>query len=248
PFMFWERAEALGQILQNYVQQMLKEADKDYGFHKFTDITSTMDHIISSTSAFRGDIQRTLETHNITIHQFSQELEGFFELIVNRLEDEFPSPDKAPSHAERAVMVNYVLDQTEETLLHLTARSGIQGDIVVNYFSVLRPHVEVLTVAVGDVIEQHPNLIATAVCSVAVLLIPEWWLLRPLFSMFGFGPGGPVKGSVAAWLQRRFWGGTVKSGSWFALLQEAAMSTRPWHWVRIMWASVVAWIVAHMPF
>ena len=82
------------------------------------------------------------------------------------------------------------------------------------------------------------------------MLIPESWILRPLLSMMGYGPYGPIKGrqsiddyhrqmdlsyyeplgSPAAWAQRRLWGAAVSKGSWFAFLQRAGMkgiSVRP---------------------
>lgn len=37
-------------------------------------------------------------------------------------------------------------------------------------------------------------LLKTLLFTAASLIIPEFWLLRPLLSVFGFGPLGPVKG------------------------------------------------------
>lgn len=95
----------------------------------------------------------------------------------------------------------------------------------------------------GDINEQHPRLLPMLAFSVAGMLIPESWILRPLLSLFGFGPAGPVKGaqrshsynmaqfnpvgSAAAWLQRYFWGAAVRAGSWFSLLQAAGMGMIP---------------------
>ena len=106
------------------------------------------------------------------------------------------------------------------------------------------------TYHIGDINEQHPQLLTTLVFSVATLLIPESWILRPFLSLLGFGPAGPIKGalkhqnhtfeahvsavgSAATWLQRRFWGGAVRAGSWFALLQAAGMGVIP------KWAGLV---------
>ncbi|KAH6866150.1 hypothetical protein BKA70DRAFT_1500220 [Coprinopsis sp. MPI-PUGE-AT-0042] len=50
----------------------------------------------------------------------------------------------------------------------------------------------------------------------------------PPLQGFGFGPAGPIGGSVAAWLQRRFWGGFVARGGWFAILQRAGMVGCGW--------------------
>lgn len=49
---------------------------------------------------------------------------------------------------------------------------------------------------IGDINEQHPQLLPALAFSVAALLIPESWILRPLLSVFGFGPAGPVKGAL----------------------------------------------------
>jgi hypothetical protein len=43
-------------------------------------------------------------------------------------------------------------------------------------------------------------------------------------------------GSTAAWLQSRFWGGFVKSGSWFAILQKVGM-TLTGSWIQRVIAS-----------
>lgn len=84
--------------------------------------------------------------------------------------------------------------------------------------------------------EQHP-LLETILFSGAILLIPEMWLLRPVLSIFGFGPSGPVEGrdkviadmiSVSLALPRYNRGlGAVpflgRRSSWFARLQSAGM-------------------------
>ena len=58
---------------------------------------------------------------------------------------------------------------------------------------------------------------------VVSLLIPEIPIFRGILRLLGFGLRGPVKGSAAAWLQSRLWGGAVARGSWFAMLQKAGM-------------------------
>jgi hypothetical protein len=84
------------------------------------------------------------------------------------------------------------------------------------------------------------------------MLIPEYWVLRPLLSLFGFGPTGPVKGAtavsrklgrslltyfagtIAPWAQRVFYGAAVSKGSWFAYLDKVAMTLKKpgfWGWV-----------------
>ncbi|KZP05891.1 hypothetical protein FIBSPDRAFT_681621, partial [Athelia psychrophila] len=65
----------------------------------------------------------------------------------------------------------------------------------------------------GDLIEQHPAIAGALMFSVVGMVVPQYWILRPIFTLFGFGPAGPVKGKTAAWAQRRFFGATIPAGS-----------------------------------
>ncbi|KAF8128198.1 hypothetical protein EV363DRAFT_1341128 [Boletus edulis] len=229
---FWEIAKESEKKLQDYVHDLLEAAAAYFKSTKFTDIESSMNHIVNTTATFRDDIKGALDAHNITLDAFTKELEGVFMAIVNELE-QIPPPDKAPSHAERAEMVDKVLDNTTQGLVKLAVRYGIKEEVVTIYLDALKPQVQALIVVVGDINEQHPQLLPALAFSVAVMLIPESWILRPFLSVFGFGPAGPVKGSVAAWLQRRFWGAAVEAGSWFSWLQAAGMGVLP------KWAGLV---------
>ncbi|KAF8433669.1 hypothetical protein L210DRAFT_3411540 [Boletus edulis BED1] len=225
---FWEMAKESDKKLQDYVHVLLEAAAAYFKSTKFTDIGSTMNHIVNATATFRDDIKGALDAHNITFDAFTKELEGVFMAIVNDLK-QIPHPDKAPGHAERADMVERVLDNTAQALVKLAMRYGIEEEIVTTYLSALKPQVQALIGIIGDINEQHPQLFPDLVYTVAVLLIPESWMLKPLLGLFGFGPAGPVEGagSVAAWLQRRFWGAAVEAGSWFSWLQEAGMGVLP---------------------
>ncbi|KAF8128199.1 hypothetical protein EV363DRAFT_1433238 [Boletus edulis] len=218
-----------GNCLQDCVHSLLGTAATYFESTKFTDIRVTMNHIVNATTAFRDNIKAALDAHHgppVTFDTFSEELEGIFMAIVNDLE-KIPPPDKAPSHAERTKIVDKVLDDTEQALIKLATRFGIQEEIVTTYLDALKPHVHALIVTIGDINEQHPKLFPALAFSVVVLLIPESWILRPFLRMFGFGPYGPVKGSFAAWLQSRFWGAAVAPGSWFSWLQAAGMGVLP---------------------
>jgi len=229
---FWEMAMESEKVVQDYVPRLLESAATYFKSTNFTDIKFTMNHIVSATATFRDNIKDALDAHHITFDTLTEELEGIFVVIKNDLE-KIPPPDKAPGHADREEMVDKVLDDTARELMKLATRYGIEEEIVETYILALKPQVQALTVAVGDINEQHPKLLPILAFSVAVLLIPESWILRPFLSLFGFGPAGPVKGSVAAWLQRRFWGAAVDAGSWFSWLQAAGMGVIP------KWASLV---------
>jgi len=173
---------------------------------------SAMNHIVSATATFRESLAGALEARNLAFSEFAQGLEAIFMVIMNDLEKKNP-PDKAPEHAERAKTVDKVLDTANLALTDLAEPHGVDRDVVAAYFSALRPHLHALVVALGDVNEQNPQFLPYLLRSAAVLLIPESWILLPLLRLFGFGPAGPIKGSVAARLQSHFWGATVESGS-----------------------------------
>jgi hypothetical protein len=72
----------------------------------------------------------------------------------------------------------------------------IQHVIVVTGKHILMAkHNNIIDPPLGDLTEQHPILLETLLFSGAILFIPEVWILRPVLSIFGFGPSGPVKGS-----------------------------------------------------
>ncbi|KAH0828908.1 hypothetical protein J3R83DRAFT_2327 [Lanmaoa asiatica] len=226
PADFWEMAKEYEKTLQDYVPRLLSDAASYFKSTKFTDITFAMHHIVDTTATFRDNIKGALDAHHITFDALTEELEGIFMVIVKDLE-KIPPPDKAPGHAERAEMVDNILDDTSVALVKVATRYGIEEEVVTTYLVTLRPHLHALTVAVGDINEQHPQLLPAIAFSVVALLIPESWILRPFLSLLGFGPAGPVKGSAAAWLQRRFWGVAVDAGSWFSWLQKAGMGIYP---------------------
>ncbi|KAK7062108.1 hypothetical protein R3P38DRAFT_3340863 [Favolaschia claudopus] len=75
-----------------------------------------------------------------------------------------------------------------------------------------------------DLVEQHPDLLIALLITITLMLIPDSWLLRPVLSLFGFGPLGPGKGTAASWAQRVFYGAAVSKGSWFAYLDSVGMA------------------------
>ncbi|KAN0100111.1 hypothetical protein V8E55_000095 [Tylopilus felleus] len=210
------------ETLQDHVHNLLESAAAYFRLDKFTDILSTMNHIVSATATFRDDINGVLDAHNITFDILCQGLEDAFMVIIDGLE-KIPPPDKAPGHAERLEMFDKIMNDTTKGITNFATPYGLEDEFS-PFFSGLKPHVQSLIVTIGDINEQHPALLPVLLPIVATLLIPESWILRPFLKLFGFGPKGPVKGSPAAWLQSNFWGGAVKADSWFSRLQAAGMS------------------------
>ena len=148
PSDFWEMAKTSEKNLQDYVGSLLGAAATYLKCTKFMDITSAMDHIVSATATFRNNIQGTLDAHHVTFDVFTVELEGAFTAIMNNL-PKVSLPDKAPGHAERAEMVDRVLEDAAQELIKLTTRYGIAEGVVTSYLAALKPKVQALTVAVG---------------------------------------------------------------------------------------------------
>ena len=151
PSDFWEMAKKSEKNLHDYVHSLLESAAAYFKSTQFTDITSSMNHIVNATATFRDNIRGTLDVHNVTFDTLTEELEGIFMAIAHDLE-KIPPPDKASGHAERAKVVDKVLDDTAQALVELTARYGIEEEVVAKYLLILKPQVQALTVAIGMLI------------------------------------------------------------------------------------------------
>lgn len=144
PSDFWEMAKKSKTLLQSYVPRLLESAAVHFKSAKFTDITAVMNRVVSITATFR---ESALDARHITFDAFTKELKGAFSVIVNELG--IPSPDKAPGHAERAQIVDKILDDATLALIKLAARCGIREKVVATYLHALKPLVQTLIVTVG---------------------------------------------------------------------------------------------------
>ena len=156
-----------------------------------------------------------LTQQGLTLDRISDELGIIFDDILDRLKETSPPPDQAPSHEQRQEMVNTVLDRAEQGLVDFARKHGMSEDGLRNLRS-SSARLKQLTkklVAItgmpspaacivvriwslpplGDLVEQHPILFCILGSSVAAMLVPESWILRPLLNMMGFGQYGPIK-------------------------------------------------------
>ncbi|KAF9224491.1 hypothetical protein BS17DRAFT_703034, partial [Gyrodon lividus] len=214
---------------------------------QFRQLKSTMNDLVQHVNTLFEEISRTLEGHQVTMDTFSKELALVLAKVIEELNQEFPPPDTAPTHAERSVMVSHMLDKVDTGLLNLCDQHGIDTALLSDYLRVVRPHLEALVVTAGDLAEQHPKLLDVLVFSVISMLIPEGWFLQPLLRAFGFGSKGPIKGgrTLAAWVQKRFFGAAVPAGSWFSYLQSVAMGVQD-YLLRFVAGAGVGVIVGNM--
>jgi len=223
---FWEIANRLGDSALQYTHTLLHyTALSNVGAAgRIYDFESTMEQVVYSTTKFRYEVQRGAQARGLSLDNISELLSAEMAMLLEELKAEFPSPDEADHHKERGQMVYSALLKMEGSVVRMSMQCGVSEPDARAYFRNIEPHLLRVIVTVADLVEQHPVLLETLLFSGAILILPEIWFLRPILSIFGFGPSGPVKGSSAAWMQRRFWGAAVAKHSWFARLQSAGMT------------------------
>ncbi|KAF9789199.1 hypothetical protein BJ322DRAFT_1105065 [Thelephora terrestris] len=222
----WEKIFDFADGFVKAADKQLNAAAREFNVaEKIDEFRNTFHNIVAASSEIRGDMTE-LTQQGLTLGQISDELGVIFNDVLEYLKKTFPPPDQAPGHEQRQEMVETVLDRAEQGLLDFARKHGMSQDGLEKLrssFDRLKPHIEKLVVITADLIEQHPVIFSALVFSGVAMLVPESWFLRPLLSMIGYGPYGPIKGTAASWAQRRFWGAVVSRGSWFAFLQRAGM-------------------------
>ncbi|GBE89581.1 predicted protein [Sparassis crispa] len=232
PSDFFESAAALGNRVNDYVQDQLEKNAADFGISE--EIRRLGEEMHSAMSVASDLKIALLTTGNEQLHaepqDISDEMGKALMVVLEELQAKFPQPEEAPGHETRKARVSEALRHAEDAIVKALVGRGMYETTAREHLDNLRPHVEFLVVVSGDLAEQHPVLLEVLLFAGSILLIPESWVLRPLMSLFGFGPYGPIKGTVASWSQRFFFGAAVREGSWFAHLQAAAMRPAAGWW------------------
>ncbi|KAK7457195.1 hypothetical protein VKT23_010493 [Stygiomarasmius scandens] len=250
PSKFWDRVIGLGNKASAYTNALLSQVTRKIPSTKSSVLAlqSTISTTITSPGlqAFRSELQNLtlqgfddlnsdMQRNGLDLsnwsNTFSFDLSCELELIMDQFRADFPEPSTAPNHAQRVVFIQTLMNRIEEGLVRVSAKYGVREQDTKDNFSKVRHGTEDTLIIVGDLVEQHPILLEALVFSTVILFLPKVWLTRPILSCFGFGPSGPIKGSTAAWAQRRFFGAVVTRGSWFARLQQAGM--RGWGLYRL---------------
>ncbi|KAJ7639228.1 hypothetical protein FB45DRAFT_787914 [Roridomyces roridus] len=240
---FWLRARELGDKAKSYSEDLIKKAAersqvvsravgevKDR-IHTIVRGATDWHEELNALRILRAQRSKTARDVSLDLDGITAELEVAFGRVVAELNATFPAPDHAPGHEERVAAVEAALDQAGAALLPVCAKYGMNEERTRVYWDAMRPAIFVAVVTIGDLAEQHPDLLEALLFMAAIAILPEIGIARPLLRLFGWGPTGPAKGSTAAWAQRVFYGAAVSKGSWFAKLQQAAMSGTKWWWL-----------------
>jgi len=236
---FWERARELGDTARRYGEKLMEDAkarSKDVR-EKIGEMKDRMDAIVRGATALHQELGvSTVKGRRsaVSTDEIAGDLERALGKVLEELNERFPAPDQAPGHEERQKVVAVALEKAGAALVAVCVKHGMEEERVGEHWGTVRPAIESMVVLLGDVVEQHPDLLSALLFTFAMMLIPEYFVLRPILGVFGFGPAGPVKGSAASWAQRVFYGAAVNKGSWFAYLDQAAMTLKApgtWGWL-----------------
>ncbi|KAG2035349.1 hypothetical protein BDR03DRAFT_534007 [Suillus americanus] len=231
----WDKIIELTPDIKVYADEFFHHAVELYPSEKLTEFRESMVNVSATATVLRKICGGATEDSGVSLHSVIEEQKDNFVVLFEELMKTFPPPGEAPSHDNRTIMINAALDRFEEGFLRVTTKLGVSEELLKSHSSSLKFTVQHVATTIGDLAEQHPeianSLLLIAIAELSPLLLPEigmgilfeGWLLRPLLRMFGFGRGGPVKGGIAAWLQRWIFGATIPEGSWFAALQRLAM-------------------------
>ncbi|KAG1811263.1 uncharacterized protein BJ212DRAFT_564175 [Suillus subaureus] len=223
----------LGPNVKEYADELFHHAVELYPSEKLTEFRESMVNVTATVTVLHQVCSGAAEDSGASLNSVIEEHGDIFVVLFKELMEMFPPPEEAPGHDNRTIMVNTALDRIEEGFKQVATKLGVSEELLKSHSDSLKFVVQHVVVTTGDLVEQHPDIANTlliiAVAELLPLLLPEisvlleGWFLRPLLRKFGFGPQGPIKGGIAAWLQRWIFGATIREGSWFAVLQHLAM-------------------------
>jgi hypothetical protein len=232
---FWGNIRELGPNIKEYADELFHHAVELYPSEKLTQLRESMVNVTTTATALRKVCSEAAEDSGISFHSVLEEHGDIFVVLFEELIEMFPPPEEAPGHDNRTVVIGTALDRFEKGFLQVATKLGVSEEQLKSHSSSLKFVVQHVTVTIGDLVEQHPDiantLLLVAIAELLPLLLPELeisalfeeWLLRPLLRWLGFGPQGPIKGRIAPWLQRWIFGPAVPKDSWFAVFQHLAM-------------------------
>ncbi|KAG1766531.1 hypothetical protein EV702DRAFT_1150122 [Suillus placidus] len=218
----WDKVAGFGPNIRGYTDEFFQRAREFYPSDKITELRKSVDSVASTATTLYQVVKEAAEQRGIPLYTVLRDLGNTFSGLFEELKEQFPPPDEAPSHEKRMTMISTVLDRVEECFLQVVGKLGMNKELLKSLTGSLKSGVKQVVVTIGDVSEQHPHLVWALAGIVMSMLFAEGLLLA-ILRIVGFGPLGPMKGGIAAWLQGWLFGPTVPKGGWFAMLQRLAM-------------------------
>ncbi|KAG1856299.1 hypothetical protein C8R48DRAFT_302516 [Suillus tomentosus] len=215
-----------GNVL--YELELFQHAKELYP-SEILELKKSVNSIASTATSLHQVVKGAAEQREIPFDSVLEELRNTFYVLFEELKEQFPPPEEAPSYADRTLMIDTVLDRVEETFLRVAIKYGASEEVLKDHTSSFMSGVRHILRIIRDHYEQH-TWFAWILLYIAILLcIAIAQLFGPCSSLlalkiFGIGPLGPIRGTAAAWLQARLFGGAIPAGSWFSILQRIAMT------------------------
>lgn len=219
-FDFWRSAKDLGDNATTFAEKILNDASAQYASasDKIEEFKESMSRLVTSAEGM-GKVLMDVDVEEFQ-SRFADELSRTFEELKEEFSEPLPE-DQSERYRQQAAMVSQALNKTEDALVTVCGFLNIPEAAVRMTFDDVKPHMNHSLLIVANLVNNHPVLCEKLLFSVVLMIIPESFILKPI--LFGFGSLGPVKGSLAAAAQRFFFRAAVKEGSWFSMLQRAAM-------------------------
>ena len=157
-FNSWEHAQKLGQSVQQYTDTLLHDAAlvNITAAERLRDFKDTMARVVSGTKELRNEVQKGAEARGLTLENMSEMLSTEMAYILAELKAEFPSPDEANHHKQRVEMVSRALSKMEESVVRVSMQCGVSEADARMHFRNIEPHIQRVTVVVGEFIREHP--------------------------------------------------------------------------------------------
>ncbi|KAF7981025.1 hypothetical protein HWV62_35460 [Athelia sp. TMB] len=203
----------MGVSVQKYTETILHDATATYASTAvgIADMKLSMSHLIERTRVLKASVQGK---HGKSVNDLYESLATEMIRVSNEIREEFPPPDNAEHHAQRTQVISRILAKIEGGVVRAVAEVGISEKEAKLHFEAIEPHIRdvlvvtgendisavlcILILIAGDLVELHPTIAEVLLFSVAALVVPEAWFLRPIFGIFGFGPSGTLKGILKA--------------------------------------------------
>lgn len=219
----WNKVAGLGPNIQGCTNEFFQRAKEFYPSDKISELRKSVDSVTTTATTLYQVVKEAAEKRSIPLHTISKDLGNTFCVLFEELKEQFPPPDEAPGHEQRMTMINTVLDRVEECFLQVVGKLGVGKEVLTSLTGSLKSGIKHVVVTIGDVSEQHPCLV-WALSGIVISMLFAEGLLLTILRIVGFGPLGPMKGGIAAWLQGWLFGPAVPKGGWFAMLQRLAMA------------------------
>lgn len=218
----WDNAAGFAPNTKGCTDEFFQRAREFYPSDKMAELRAAVDSVVGTATTLYQVIKEAAKQRGIPLCTVLKDLGNTFSVLFEELKEQFPPPDEAPGHEERMNMMNTVLDRVEECFLQVVGKLGVSNELLRSLTGSLKTGLKHVVVTIGDVSEQHPYLV-WALSGIVISMLFAEGILLTILRVVGFGPLGPMKGGIAAWLQGWLFGPAVPKGSWFAMLQRFAM-------------------------